>query len=136
MGEKTLQYDTSSILDLSVSLENQDRLYKGLPYHTWKGLLIGTIVSFILNNTAGFLMLAFFTKPLGLIVAVTDVVIFLPLFVVAIIGMRATKESRKSLGTLHVIFWSSVFYLGLLWAFQSWIKGAPKCPQPGEIPSE
>ena len=107
---------TSSVIDFDLSQTDQDKLYAGLSYNIWKGLLIGTITAFIWHNTAGFLALAFFTNPIGLIVAGTDVVIFLPLFILAILGMRATKKSRKSVGVLHLMFWASVFYFGFLWA--------------------
>jgi len=76
----------------------------------WKSFLIGLIVCFIWTNSAGYLLLAGFTDPFGLIIYVTDAVIFLPLFIVAIIGMRATKESRKKASVLGVIFWSSVIF--------------------------
>ena len=61
MEYKVNTYENTQSLDLSLPLEQHDRLYKGLPFHIWKGLLVGTITGFILNNTAGFLMLGFMT---------------------------------------------------------------------------
>lgn len=105
--------------------DEKDKLFMGLAHHLWKSLFVGTVVAFILNNTAGFLMLYNFTVPFGLIVWVTDVAIFVPLMILAIVGMKNTGKSLLKIQVFRVIFWSAVFYFGILWALQSWIKGRP-----------
>jgi hypothetical protein len=93
-------------------------------------------VSFIFHNSLGFLVLFNYTRPIGLIVWVTDAVIFVPLVVISIVGMRKTDSSKEKTKILNVIFWSSVLYFGLLWAINSLITGTPPCPEKKGFPDE
>jgi hypothetical protein len=109
------QEHSSSILDLSLPLDKQDKTYRGLSYNIWKGLMIGAIVSLFWNNSAGLLLLGFTTQPFGLIIYVSDALLA-AMLILAIIGMRATTSSRKPFSTLWCIFWGSTIYWGVLWA--------------------
>lgn len=75
--------------------KNDQKKFIGLTNSLWTGLMISSLTCFILHSTAGFLMLGFFTKPIGLYVYIPDALIIIPLFILAIIGMKKTKSEQR-----------------------------------------
>lgn len=106
-----------------------DKNYRGLPYSVWNGLFIGSIVVLILHSTIGFLMMGFLTQPIGLLVAIPDVAVVIPLIILSSIGKKRSYVNSRNYtqGIGSIIFWSVTFYMGLLWGIHSYIKPAPSC---------
>jgi hypothetical protein len=103
--------------------------YYGYPRSVWIGLYVGSIVWFVNNNIFTFLILGFITYPaIGVIPLFMDFFVIIPAFFLSRKGLAATldptapPEPPGSWNVPWLILYSFLFYQGLLWSLDSYIK--------------
>jgi hypothetical protein len=133
--------DSTSILDLKTIKSDtvvplNDKRYWGYDRSVWIGLYVGVIVFAFGNNIMTFLLFGFYTYPvIGLVAWLIDLLILLPLFLLARKGLAATQPDVEELPgswqTSRLVLLSFLFFNGLLWGLDSLFKQAalisPNC---------
>lgn len=134
--EKTMQEAVTSEVQQEKSL-----LYLDRDLEFWSSAQACLLVFLLLHNTAGVLMLGFFSTPFGIYVWLPDMLVFAPLCLLCIRAKYFTMPSYAQqssfynicIGTssikeyIRILFLASIAYWAVLWSAHSLTKPLPTC---------